>query len=68
MVGSVKTGELDVLAVALKCETLHALRVHASGTRQCRASLCAVFSQPSSMRSVTRATSNVPCWWEGATL
>ena len=66
MVWSVKTGELHVLAVALKCETLHALSVPVSGTQQCRASLCAVLSQTSSMRSVTRATSNVPCWWEGA--
>ena len=30
VVWSVKTGELNVLAVALKCETLYALSVHVS--------------------------------------
>ena len=41
MVWSVKTGDLNVLASALKCETLYALSVHVRGTQQCRASLSA---------------------------
>ena len=56
VVWTIKTGELHVLVVALKCEILHALSVHVRGTQQCRASLCAVWSRTSSKRSVTRAT------------